>query len=81
MSAAISDADECQHQYLRGSGWQAVVSHKCITVSVYPDGDIADAIEAIISPPLRRYWTKVWIEEDRLGRDIYQLVRGPAELV
>lgn len=69
MSSAVLEV-----QYASGNGWQAAISLGRITLSVDPDVDdaLVDAIEQLMSPPMRRYWTVRHLHENELnGWDVY----------
>jgi hypothetical protein len=65
-----------------GDGWYAEIQLSSMYLSVSPVGDmLPDALETLLSPTQRMFWTIQWSYEDEAGWDVYLLHRLSPTLV
>ena len=61
----------------QGKGWEAEIQNGQVLVSVEPDSDDAldSAIEELLAPTQRRFWSVRYIGCGSTGRDLWMLER------
>lgn len=60
-----------------GPGWFALPARLGTRFYLYvePTSDVGDAVESLISEPLREFWTVEWSHIDPFGWDVYVVQR------
>lgn len=77
MSTVLTDENALE----AGVGWYAEIHAMHLNLYVSPDGDsLPAALEALLAPSQRRFWTVEWICTDAAGWDFYLVERVQPQL-
>lgn len=60
-----------------GAGWSAEIYPTSICLAVDPEEDaLVDALDALLAPTQKRFWTVEHVYEDSAGWDVYVMTRN-----